>query len=233
MGTPAIISQATGGQKMIRRHRFHRLAAVCVTALASLAGCTTYNEPLAAFLDDIKTPPVVAMDGLHVRMRRPQLVDPPLPEFRWWSAEDLLALRKFEAERAVAALRAAKLFASVEFDDIAAPGPVVRLDARHPIEIGNCASNDILVPYITLGLLPAICTRNTGIAFAFPDRKLPVFQCPWPQTKVTGGILFSLGLTPRGKWSEEPDQQAFLQNLRHCIAEQSDAFQLATDARQP
>jgi hypothetical protein len=197
-----------------------------------LAACVSYDEPLARETEArAPFPPsfLAFLSAVNVRVRRPRLTDPLPPEYeglRGLAPADILEFRTWDADHVVSSLSESGLFASVAYADT---GPVDRalpIEAVLPPQKNVCDGDAILLPFLTLGLLPASCEHDRGVYFRFLGRHLPDFSCRWPQTEMWGWLPVLLS-TRFGHGTREPDVEAFRAHIRSCILAASDAFERA------
>lgn len=165
------------------------------------------------------------LSALHIRVRRPELANPISPELSQWAslgASDVLQFRTWNADHIIASLSKSGLFASVAYSDDADPPSTVLINPVVPPR-RHCDGDDVLIPFLTLGLVPAFCERDQGVYFGFIGRQLPGVACPWPQTEMAGWfpVVLSSGF---GSWTRVPNEEAFVSRIRSCVRSQSDAF---------
>ncbi|MGH7786269.1 MAG: hypothetical protein ACRERC_05345, partial [Candidatus Binatia bacterium] len=215
------------------RRQSVRLSWTALLGFLWLAGCSAFHEPFAA--TGVAVAPSMSTDisALNIRVRRPELTDPIPPELSRWKSlapSDVLEFRTSNAEHIIASLSKSDLFASVAYSDGMNPTPTVLVNPVMPPRI-RCDGDDVLLPFLTLGLFPAFCERDRGLYFGFLGRHLPDFACAWPQTEMAGWfpVVLSTGF---GIWTRAPDEEAFVSHIRSCVRSQSDAFALSANSNQ-
>jgi hypothetical protein len=155
------------------------------------------------------------------------MIDDPLPPERdVWAGlapADVLEFSLSNSDHVLSALSDSGVFASVAYAEDVAPEPSVLIRPVFPPPSGYCDGQDILLPFLTLGIFPAMCERDRGIYFRVVARRLPDFACRWPQTEMAGWFPALLGRS-FGSWTAEPNTRAFNAHVRSCIASQAEAF---------
>jgi hypothetical protein len=213
------------GVSVIRQLPLLRVLLAFLTVFTT-SGCVAYYEPLAA---EPTTNVSVDLSSVRLFVRRPELNDPiPAELARWRQLDpaDTLEFRRRDADHIVDTLTEVRLFASVSYGlpdpvDTSLPGIAIR-PYYAPWQY-TCDGDQILLVMLTLGILPASCTRDLGIYFEVMDRKLPPFLCHWPQSEIVGWLPVLLA-TGFGSWERTPNHEAFLERVRFCVAEQKDLF---------
>jgi hypothetical protein len=202
-------------------------ALAAILSVTGSIGCVAFQEPLVKDVpSDVAVP--VELTSMHILVRRPQLGDPLPPPLEYLSGldpHDLLAFQIQDADHIVETLRAIEVFAEVAYGDTVAPTASPHLSIKTyylPLQ-PRCDGDQIIALFLTLGLVPAGCTRDLGIYFEVTDRRLPPFLCPWPQSDLVGWfpVLLATGF---GNWEREANHGAFLRHVRACISEQAELF---------
>jgi hypothetical protein len=138
---------------------------------------------------------------------------------------DILEFQTQDADHILETLRAVEVFAEVAYADSKASAAARSVSIKPyylPLQ-PHCDGGRILVVFFSLGILPGSCTRDRGIYFDVMDRKIPPFQCPWPQSALEGWFPVALA-TGLGSYERQPNHDAFLRHVRACVAEQSELF---------
>lgn len=202
------------------------LPAVSLIAAALQVACVAYQEPLAGIRGEMGAE-ADDLGSIYVAVRRPLLDDPidPFERPQWEDLEpgDLLEFRERNAEHVLSAFSESRLFAGVSYADEGDRAPTVVVKPLLPPPGGYCDGDDILIPFLTLGIFPMVCTRDHGVYLELVGEHLPVFACAWPRSEMAGWLPALLA-TKLGSWTPEPSRSAFIEHVRSCIVDQRSAF---------
>jgi len=211
-----------------RRNVTYRSPVAMLVVLLSLTcmGCVAYHEPFVASGKMVAEPPT-ALATVHVRVRRPEIDDPLPAEKQHWEGlapADILEWWTDNADHVIETLSDTKLFASVSYSTASPDERSVVLRPVFPPPGPYCDGQDILLPFMTLGIFPAACERDRGVYFQAVGRRLPNFSCRWPQTEMVGWfpVLLATGF---GSWTKHVNGEAFIAHVRSCIASQAEVFE--------
>jgi len=207
-------------------------AAVLVCVLG-LCACVAYDEPLSrAPLPepaDARAAEAV-LRTLNLRLHRPELDDPPPEVLEGMTPSDVLGFQRYEAERASGALDAAAVFASVGWSESGAEAGSIQVEVLQPPRTGKCDGDDVLAPFLTAGLVPAICESNRGLYLRFANGAAAELECPWPHKEMLGWLGVLLG-TQFGDWRVgSSDGRSFDAYARSCVLAHADSFAAAARA---
>jgi hypothetical protein len=224
---PAAEAQAVG--RLFMNERSFTAVIPMLALLASL-GCVAFHEPLSESTTDIVVRPP-ALAKIHVLVRRPELQDSLPPEKKHWEGlaqNDILEFWMSNADHVIRTLSDSELFAGVSYAEQDQGDQGVLIRPVFPPPGPYCDGQSVMLPFMTLGLLPATCEIDRGIYFEFVGRQLPTFSCRWPQTQIVGWfpVLLATGF---GSWTKDPIEGAFISHVRACLVSQSEAFSFGND----